>query len=114
MDSRPGTSGVSASDRHHRRLGDGRVDVADDRRRSAGDAVRRGAEGGAPAGVDTRHQRASAHRRLSGDRAAVERRLLHTSRRRERRGRRILSRVCGISQTDETEKYALDKRFFLI
>jgi len=93
LDSHPGTSGISTSDRHHRRLGDDRVDVADDRRRSSSDAVHRGAQRGAPADVDARHQRASTHHRLSGHRTTVERLVLHTSRRRERRGRRILSRV---------------------
>ena len=102
---------VGASDRHHGRLGDDRVDGPGDGRRPAGDAVRRGAPRRPAADVVARRQSAGAHRRLPGDGTEHQLVLLHTRRRRERRGRRILARVCRTGPTDATQKYA---SFFLI
>ena len=71
-----GSAVVGASDRHHGRLGDGRVDGAGDGRRPTGDPLRGGAaRRRAPAagrrrdpGVDARRQPAGPHHRLPGPR----------------------------------------------
>jgi len=89
------------------------VAVADDRRRSPGDAVHRREKRRSPASVDAGRQLPGTNHSLPGHWPAVQRLLLHTSRRRERRGSRILARVRRTCPTDETEKYAFPQIFFL-